>query len=108
MVSETGADCVSIFSCDIQKHLSVGSHGKGPSHLSGSADVVMDDNDRILVVGRNNHCIQFLTMEGPFLVLVQIQGEGPLQSECPTSIIVHLSGQVLVSERNSSFDPSPR
>ena len=49
VVSETGADHISIFSSELRKLLSVGSCGKGPNHFSGPAGIAITDDEHVLV-----------------------------------------------------------
>ena len=55
MVVSIDADGISMFSSELQVHLSVGSHRKSPIHSSGPAGIVMTDDDCILVADLSNH-----------------------------------------------------
>ena len=110
MVSEPGAGCISIFSSELQRMMSVGSKGAGAGQFDCPNGIAITEDGRVLVADCLNHRIQVLTMEGQFLASVGTKGKGPLQFERPISIMVHPNGKVLVSEtRQQSYSsPQPR
>ena len=64
--------------------------------------MAITDDDCNLVVDPSNYWIQVLSVEGQFLALVGTKGKEPFQFEFPVSIVIHLSGQFLVSKTDSN------
>ena len=89
IVVETGADCVSIFSCSGEKLRSFGSCGSGQGQFSCPRGVAVDDDGNILVADAWNNRIQKFTEDGKFITAVGVEGNEPLQFQCPTGIAIH-------------------
>ena len=60
--------------------------GYGPDRLVRPAGITVDRDGNILVVDAGNHRIQKFTSDGQFLQAVGVEGEGPLQFNCPIGI----------------------
>ena len=70
VVSEYGADRVSVFSVTGEKLRSFGTHGSGEGQLKDPRGVAVDAEGNILVADSSNHRIQKFTAEGQFLTAV--------------------------------------
>ena len=89
IVAETGAHCVSIFSCSGEKFRSFGSCGSGQGQFCCPRCVAVDDNGNILVTDAWNHRIQKFTENGKFITAVGVRGNKPLQFKYLTGIAIH-------------------
>ena len=86
VVTERGADCVSVFSVSGEKLRSFGTPGSGEGQLKYPRGVAVDAEGNILVADSDNHHIQKFTAEGQFLTAVGTKGSGPLQFNHPRGI----------------------
>ena len=74
---------------------------KGSAHgqFNVSRGVAVDDGRNILVVDRNNHCIQNFTSDGKFVTAVGKRGDKPLEFFNPVGIAIHpLNKNVYVAD----------
>ena len=99
IVSERGADCITILDKEGKKIRSFGSHGTERGQLKNPEGVALSSKGTILVADGKNHRIQEFTMEGEFISCVGTKGNGPLQFKYPQGIIVNrTTGQVVVTD----------
>ena len=92
VVSETGRDCVSVFSPSGANLRSLG-HGQ----FNNIHGVAVDGTGNILVADYENHRIQKFTAEGQFLAAVGTNGDGPQQFVNPMDILCS-GNKVFVAE----------
>ena len=99
IVSERGADCITILDKEGKKIRSIGSHGSWKGRLRDPEGIAISSKGTILVADSGNHCIQEFTMDGKCISCVGTEGNGPLQFCYPHGIAVNrTTGQVVVAD----------
>ena len=86
IVTENGAQCVSIFTLEGGEIRSFGSHGTANGQFGNPLGVAVDSDDNIYVVDNSNHRIQKFTPDGEFIATAGSQGSNPLQFYYPVGI----------------------
>ena len=86
IVTENGAQCVSIFTLEGGGNRSFGSHGTANGQFGTPLGVAVDSDDNIYVVDNSNHRIQKFTPDGEFIATAGSQGSNPLQFYNPIGI----------------------
>ena len=101
VVTERGANCVSVFSASGKKLRSFGSHGSGQGQFLGPVGVAVDGEGNIFVAESGNHRIQKFTSKGQFITAVGSYGNGQLQFDLPRGIAFNgSSSKLYVTEAN--------
>ena len=77
VVTERGADRVSIFSRSGEKLRSFGTRGSGQAQFHDPRGIAIDGDGNLIVVDSMNHRIQKFTAEGHFLTAVGTKGNVP-------------------------------
>ena len=95
VVTESGADRVSVFSASGEKVRSFGSRGAGEGQFIGPTGVAVNNKGNILVVDNGNRRIQKFTQEGQFLTAVNTVGDGDLPFDNPRGIAFSASNNKL-------------
>ena len=102
IVSERGADCITILDNEGKKIRSFGSHGTERGQLNNPEGVALSSKGTVLVADSYNHRIQEFTMDGKCISCVGTAGKRPAQFEYPQGIAVNrTTGQVVVADYNN-------
>ncbi len=86
IVSEYGAQCVSIFTAEGEKVRSFGEQGKGKGQFQYPLGVTVDGDDNIYVVDNGNKCVQKFTSEGEYVTSTASNSSNTLQFIDPYGI----------------------
>ncbi len=84
VVTEIGANCISVLDRDGRKLRSFGNTGTGDSELSNPRGVTLCSDNTVLVAAE--HCVKRFTLEGGFITSVGSQGSGQLQFDTPWAV----------------------
>ena len=99
IVAENAGHCITMFSPEGEKIISIGSHGSNHGQFNQPEGVAVDGDDNILVVDFNNHRIQKFTSDGNFITAVGKEGSKRLEFNYPVGIGIHpRTGMVYVAD----------
>ena len=84
VVSESGRECISVFSPTGEKLQLFGSE-----QLSIPCGVAVDDDGNILVVDKDKHCILKFTSDGKLITTIGKRGSSPLEFQMPIGAVIH-------------------
>ena len=98
IITESGADCISILTEQGRKIQSFGRNGQ----FSAPRGVTVDTNDNIFVVDCSNHRIQKFTSAGNFVASAGSAGANPLQFSSPVGIAFNSKNdKIYVCDQNN-------
>ena len=102
IVTEYGADCITIISTNGDIISTFGNRGSNPGQLWCPQGVAVLDDDSVLVADSGNHRIQKFSPQGEFLETLGERGTNVLQFDYPTGIGIHpLNNQVYITDSNN-------
>ena len=102
IVTEGGANCISIFTPEGQKIRSFGNPGAADGQFSLAWGIAVVEDDSLIIADNSNHRIQKFTSNGNFISSVGTQGSNPLQFYHPIGITCnHKTGKLYVSENRN-------
>ena len=79
-----------------------GSKGSAQGQLNEPCDVAVDGDSNVLVVDRDNHCIQKFTGAGEFVTAVGQNGRKHLEFSFPSGIAInHMNRKVYICDQNN-------
>ena len=84
VVTENGADCISVFDRDGHKLRSFGHQGSGHSKISQPRGVAVCSDNSVLVAA--NQCVKKYSLDGKFMASVGTVGSGRLEFNNPRGI----------------------
>ena len=103
VVTESGANSVSVFSPSGKRLRSFGTQGSGKGHFSEPRGVAIDGKGDILVVDRDNksHHVQKFTVDGQFITVFDTKGNRPQLFDHPMSVAFNtINDKVYVGDSN--------
>ena len=102
VVTEWGANCVSVFSASGERLRSFGTRGSGQGQFESPRGVATDAEGNILVADSKNNSIQKFTVEGRFLAAVGTEGSRHLQFSFVSGIAFNpRNGKIYVTDFNN-------
>ena len=101
IVSDYGADYITVFSPAGEKLRSFGTRGSGQRRLKCLNGVTVDADGNILVADSDSHCIQKFTAEGQFLAAIRSDSSGTLPLNQPEGIVFNpINNKLYVTDYN--------
>ena len=95
-VSDRNNKRISVFRTD-----GVFLHTIGSGQLGTPSDVVVNDNNQLLIVDYQYHCICTFTLDGDYVGKFGTYGTGSIELNTPLGITVDLYGFILVADTNN-------
>ena len=89
IIGERGSHCLSIFCSFGEKHQSIGSRGSRQGLLNNMRGIVVDNNDNIIVMDRDNDRIQKFAPDGKLLTVIGKKGNKPLEFDKPRGVAIN-------------------